>query len=350
MSGEIPALAGKVASRVLVLQDLGPLVGGGHSAPANTEFLLPQTPLHTERLTRTNAEVDYSAAKVRSQDFPLTTLDTHISVKDGVLKLKPLAFGFTQGKLAGSITIDARKHVPVSTVDAQISGVHAENFIKRGDKPIYGILEAHAVLTGAGKSVHDAAADANGTITAVVPSGGMRHSLAEWTGVDLLTALRLNLAGDNSNTNLRCAVASFGAKDGVLTAQHFVIDTDPVRVDGTGTINLREETLDLRLQGNPKHLQLIRLHAPIAVKGPFVHPVLGIDAGQALTQGGIAAALGLINPLAAILAFVDPGLAKDANCASLVADAKAQSAQTAGRPGARPKVSAGRRSLQLDVK
>ena len=63
------------------------------------------------------------------------------------------------------------------------------------------------MLTGTGKSVHDTAANANGTFTAVVPSGGMRHSLAEWAGVDVLSALSLNLSGDNSSTQLRCAVA-----------------------------------------------------------------------------------------------------------------------------------------------
>ncbi len=42
-----------------------------------------------------------------------------------------------------------------------------------------------------------------------------------------------------------------------------------------------------------------------------------MKAGAALSQGGIAAALGFLNPFAAILAFVDPGLAKDANCAAL---------------------------------
>jgi uncharacterized protein involved in outer membrane biogenesis len=93
----------------------------------------------------------------------------------------------------------------------------------------------------------------------------MRHSLAEWAGVDVLTALSLSLSGDNSNTNLRCAVTSFGAKDGVLTAQRFVIDTDPVRIDGGGTINLRDETLDLRLQGAPKNFQLVRARAPFTV-------------------------------------------------------------------------------------
>ncbi|HVW74063.1 MAG TPA: AsmA family protein, partial [Rhizomicrobium sp.] len=251
VSNDIPALAGKVASRVLVFEDLGALVGGGKQAPTATRFLLPETPLHTERLKQTNAEVDYSARSIKSRDFPLTSLDTHISLEGGVLNLKPLAFGFTQGKLAGSLKIDARKAVPVTSVDARLTDLKAENFIKGSDKPISGTLEARAVLTGSGNSVHAAASSANGTFTAVVPKGGMRHSLAEWTGVDVLTALSLNLSGDNSNTNLRCAVAQFGAKDGVLTAQGFVLDTDPVRVDGRGAINLRDETLDLTLQGKP---------------------------------------------------------------------------------------------------
>ncbi|HEY2009070.1 MAG TPA: AsmA family protein [Rhizomicrobium sp.] len=326
MSGNVPALAGRMASRVLALEDLGPLVGGGKTRPVASRYLLPETPLHTERLKRTNAEVDYSVARVASRDFPLTSLDTHISVQNGVLNLKPLAFGFTQGKLAGSIRIDARKDIPTSSVDARVTDIHAENFIKGSDKPISGVMEARAVLTGTGKSVHDTAASASGTVTAVVPQGGMRHSLAEWTGIDVLSALSLNLAGDNSNTNLRCAVANFDAKNGVMTSQQMVIDTDPVRVDGSGSINLKDETLDMKLQGKPKHFQLMRLRAPITMQGPWAHPSLGVAAGPAAAQGGIALALGVVNPFAAILAFIDPGLAKDANCGPLLASARQQGA------------------------
>ncbi|HEX2758945.1 MAG TPA: AsmA family protein [Rhizomicrobium sp.] len=325
-SGEIPSLGGKVASRVLNFEDLGAVIGGGKNAPVPTKYLLPETVMHTERLRQTNAEVDYSARTIKSRDFPLTSLDTHISLQGGVLNLKPLAFGFIRGKLSGSLKVDARKSVPVTSVDARITDIHAENFIKGSDKPISGLLEARAVLTGTGNSVHAAAATADGTFTAVVPSGGMRHSLAEWTGVDVLTALSLSLSGDNSNTNLRCAVTSFDAKDGLLTAQRFVIDTDPVRIDGGGTINLRDETLDLRLQGKPKNFQLVRARAPITVKGAMDRPALGIEAGPLVAQGGIAAALGLINPLASVLAFIDPGLAKDANCAPLLSEAKAKGA------------------------
>lgn len=325
-SNPIPVLAGRVASRNLKFEDLGPVVGGGKAAMVQSKYFLPDTELHTERLRQTNAEVDYSAASITSRDFPLKSLSTHISVQGGVLNLKPLAFTFTQGKLSGSLKIDARKDVPTSSVDARITDVHAENFIKGSDKPISGLLEARAVLTGTGRSVHATAANANGTFTAVVPSGGMRHSLAEWTGVDVLTALSLNLSGDNSNTNLRCAVASFDTKNGVMASRQLLIDTDPVRVDGGGTINLGNETLDMQLQGKPKNFQLMRLRAPITIKGSLAHPSLGVKAGGIVAQGGIAAALGFINPLASIFAFIDPGLAKDANCGPLLADAKAKGA------------------------
>lgn len=324
--GAIPVLTGKLRSRVLAFDDLGALFGGGKVQAPGSKFLLPDTILHTERLRQMDAQVDYTADAIRSRDFPLRGLSTHVGLKSGVLQLAPLAFNFTQGKLAGSLKIDARRAVPVTSVDARISDIHAENFIASDDKPLTGTLEARAQLTGAGASVHRVASTANGQFTAVVPQGGMRASLANWLGVNVIDALGLTLSGDRSNTGLRCAVADFSAHDGVMTARQFVIDTEPTRVDVTGAINLRDETLDLRMQGKPKSFQLVRVRAPITVQGSLAHPALGIDAGPVVAQGGIGAALGLLNPLASILAFIDPGLAHDANCAGLLTAAKAKGA------------------------
>jgi AsmA family protein len=324
-SAAVPRLSGKLASRSLSFDDLGAVVGGGKSA-VKSKFLLPDTPLHTERLKQTDAEVDYTAASIHSRDFPLTGLHMHIGLEGGVLKLDPLAFGFTRGKLSGSLKVDARGDVPVTAVDARITDIHVEQFIQGKDKPVAGVVEARARMAGQGRSVHEAASTANGTFTVVVPSGQMRQTLAEWLGVNLISALGLTLAGDDSNTNVRCAVAHFTAKDGVMNSERFIFDTDPVRVDGHGAINLKDETVDLTLAGKPKSFQLLRVRAPIVVKGPWAHPGLGIDPKPALTQGGIGVALAVVNPFAAILAFIDPGLNKDANCAGLLTTAKAQGA------------------------
>jgi uncharacterized protein involved in outer membrane biogenesis len=282
--------------------------------------------LHTEKLRQINAEVDYQADAIASRDFPLKGLATHISVENAVLTLKPLAFAFSAGKLSGSLTIDARHQVPVTGVDARITDIHVEHFIHSAEKPVSGTMEARAKLSGSGGSVHQVASTANGTATFVVPSGEIKSSLAQWLGVNVISALGLTLTGDNSRTQVRCAIADFGVKDGVLSAQRFVFDTEPVRVDGSGIINLKNETLNLTLQGKPKSFQFVRLKAPIRVTGPLAHPSLGVSPDQAIAQGAIGAGLGFLSPLASLLAFIDPGLAKDANCTAALTDAKAQGA------------------------
>jgi AsmA family protein len=289
-------------------------------------MLLPDVTLHTGKLRQVNGEVDYDADAIVSRDFPLRGLSTHISIENGVMILKPLAFAFTQGKLSGAVTIDARKDVPRTNMDARITDIHIEHFIKSGEKPLSGTVEARAQLSGVGASVHKVASSANGTITAVAPQGTMKKSLAEWLGVNVISALGLTLSGDQSQTDLRCAVMSFRANNGVLNSQQILFDTDPTRLDGHGTVDLKNETLDLSLQGKPKHFELVRLRAPIKVSGSLSSPQISVDKTPALAQGALGAGLGVLSPFAAILAFVDPGLAKNADCSSILADAKNQGA------------------------
>ena len=325
--GEVPDLRGHLSSRVLNFDDLGALFRGGKVAAKVVDpYLLPDVTLHTEKLRELNGELDYDADAINSRDFPLRGLSTHVSVENGVLALKPLAFSFTQGKLSGWVSIDARKDVPVTSMDARITDIHVEHFFKSADKPVQGVIEARAQLIGVGSSVHKVGSSASGTLTAVIPSGQIRHSLAEWLGVNLISAVGLTLSGDQSNTNIRCAVAHFSVQNGVMTAQQFVFDTDPVRVDGHGTVNLKDETLDLTLQGNPKSFQILRVRAPITVTGSLASPSLGFDARPAVLQGAIGAGLAVASPFAAILAFIDPGMAKNANCAGALNVAKTQGA------------------------
>jgi uncharacterized protein involved in outer membrane biogenesis len=121
--------------------------------------------------------------------------------------------------------------------------------------------------------------------------------------------------------------------EGNADVKQLVFDTESVVVKGAGHIDLGPEKVDLDIKGHPKKLRLVRLRTPITVNGTLRKPTIGIDPGEATKQAGIAAALGsLLAPLTAALAFIDPGLAKDENCAALVAEVeKAQSLQAATR-------------------
>lgn len=69
----------------------------------------------------------------------------------------------------------------------------------------------------------------------------------------------------------------------------------------------------------------MRLRSPISVRETLEDPQLGVQTGRVALQAGAAVALGvLLTPVAAVLAFIDGGLAKDANCAALVGLAEQQ--------------------------
>ena len=132
--------------------------------------------------------------------------------------------------------------------------------------PLEGLLSARAKLHARGNSVRKAAANATGAVTFVVPSGAMRKAFAELTGIDVLNGLGLLLTNDKSSTGLRCAVAQFDARDGTLTAKQLTLDTDDVLVQGQGTVNLKDETLDMSVNGSPKAFRIGRLRAPITIR------------------------------------------------------------------------------------
>lgn len=343
-----PYLKGNLSSRSVSLVDLGALFGGGPTgarlqqaaakagiAPVEaqaaqtqqTQYFLPDLPLEVDRVRQMDADVTYRAEKVVSETFPLRRLDLTLKLDHGLLTLDPVSMSLSQGKLTGSAAIDARNDVPGVDVDLRFRDINLQQFAPatNGQSPIEGTLEARAKLHGSGKSVHKAAATANGTVTAVVPNGAVRKRFVELLGIDVDQALFLS--GSEEQTNVRCAVADFSAKNGTLSARHIVFDTDSVNVNGHGTINLGDETLDMTVQGAPKSIRLVRVHAPITITGSLSKPSIGIKPGGAIAQAGAAVGLSvLLTPLAAILPFVDPGLAKDANCAGLVNEARAKGA------------------------
>jgi hypothetical protein len=95
-----------------------------------------------------------------------------------------------------------------------------------------------------------------------------------------------------------------------------------VLIKGSGNINLGAEELHLEIKGEPKKIRFTRLRTPIEIRGHLADPSFGVDVASTAKQGAAAAALGvLVTPVAAIIAFVDPGLAKDQNCAAMIAEA-----------------------------
>jgi uncharacterized protein involved in outer membrane biogenesis len=341
-AGARPKLSAALSSASLSLADLAITLGQpaprtGSINPAGTpgltgavahddRRLLPDADLQMNRVRGMDADVTYQAASVIAPKVPLRKFNFHLVLKNGLLRLDPLAFVLDRGSFHGSVQIDARGEVPVSDIDMRIDDIDLSQFKPPAmqQSPLEGSLRGRLKFYGSGASVHKLASASNGTMSIVVPHGQVSHVIAELTGINVLPALGLLLTKDNSQTEIRCGVVDFKDQDGRLNATTVYIDTTKVLITGRGHIDLDSEALDLALQGDPKKLRLLRLRSPITLRGTLRHPSVGINVGRLAAQGGVAAALGvLLTPLASVLAFIDPGLAKDKDCATVVEQGEA---------------------------
>ena len=335
---ERPYLQADLVSRSLDMDDLFAVVGGAPStgrgetaSPAQRAEaarlrsqgrILPDAKLDTKRLRAMDADVDFRAQAVKANRLRLTAVHMDVNLKNAVLTVDPLSFGFSRGQLNGSVRLDGRKATPYASADLRLRGYPLESIIpaRNGAPTITGPVNARVKLAGPGRSVREVVGNASGQALFVVPQGQMRQAFAELLGINVGKGLSLLLSKDPRTTPVNCAVANFNVSGGVARTNTFVIDTGVVVARGKGSINLMNERINLEIDGESKKPRLLRVWAPITVNGSLRSPKLGVKTSEVVKQGGLAVALGaLVSPLAAILPFLEPGGAKDANCAALEA-------------------------------
>jgi AsmA family protein len=287
-------------SQILRLADFGLRAAGRDPQPISNQ-LLSRTAPDPAALLRGVAAVQFRALRVEAGRTALSAVAIKFTNDHGELTISPVSAEIMGGRLSAEIKIDARKEIPAVHLEVRIDDMQLGQYPRKepGPPAIEGSMAVRINLTGRGKSLHDAAAGADGTVVASLPGGMLRDSLAELTGIDL-RGLGLLLAKDKKEVPVRCGIASFQAHDGTLTAKNFVLDTEPVLIAGEGFVHLETETLDLILRGYPKHVRFFQLRSPIVIHGTLKSPSIGIQAHDSK------------------LVLMDPGKAKDADCESLL--------------------------------
>ena len=339
MGGQRPALTAELHSNLLDLDDLGPVIGVrpkrlGAAAPTTAQRVLPDVPFNTARWHTVNADVQFHATKLRrSQALPLDKLEAHLHLLDSVMTLEPLNFGLAGGQLSAHITLDGRSqpiqaHARLRARKLLLAQLFPAFALSKNS---IGQINGECDLSGSGNSVGQMLATANGKLGLVVASGQISKLMMEKAGLHLWEILALNLTGDRL-VKLRCAVADFHVKQGVMQAEALVFDTQVTTLIGTGSINLAQERLDITLHPKTKNTSPVALRSPIYVRGSFARPTVGIDKAQVAARAVGALVLAAINPLLALIPLIDAGPGKDSDCAQLVRDARAWSRPETARP------------------
>jgi len=292
-------------SRRLRISDLGLQAAGRAAVPQDEKPLFPEWEIRTDGIRHGDVQLSFHAHELDVGRATFHAVAARMSVAQGIANIPTLTATIPDGKISAHIKFDAKPDIPKATLEATFSDLRLGQFSKTPQQPpIDGLLQGHLNLTGQGRSVHELVADANGTVTMTLPEGSLRKSLAELIGFDL-RALGLMLTKNKEDTPIRCGIARFQAHRGMLTANTLIVDTDRMVITGGGSIQLGTEHMDLELQGQPKHVRLLRLQAPVNVHGTIKHPAFAADKDDRKFK------------------LVDPGHGKDVDCGALLAHANA---------------------------
>lgn len=335
----VPLLAGRLAGHRLMLADLAPAVGATpHAArpQGKARKLLPDRPFDLASLRVMDANVLVAIDEVdlnHPRLMPLRPLKGHLQLTGGVLRLTELDARTGQGRLRGDVQLDGRGDEALWLAQLNWSGVQLEQWIQQTrerDAPpfVSGRLRGQADLTGQGRSTAGILASLSGRVHTELRGGRVSHLAMEAGGLDLAQGLGVWLKGDDA-LPVHCAVASLVAQRGVFRPQVMVLDTDDSTVWVDGSLSLATETLDLRAVVTPKDFSPLALRAPLRVRGSFTAPVVDVDTSVLGRKAAAAVVLAFINPLAAIIPFIDPGDAEAAaqaanGCQPLVQRARAK--------------------------
>lgn len=323
-SGARPKLVIDLDSQHLRLADLGLRAAGREpQTPGAPRLLMSTTAMDPQAWRRDDAVATVHAHRLDVGPIPIQDVTATLTVDHGILTVAPLTALVLDGHLSAHARMDMSTEAPADSVDLTLNDVNLEHYPSTSAQgsPLKGLLHARVAVHGHGRSLHELAASADGTVSAVISHGAVRTSMLELSGLDL-GAIKLLFEHPAPETTMKCAVSTFEAHAGALNAQTLLVDTDPMLITGKGTIQMDSEAVDLSLQGHAKHPEL-RVRSQVLVRGVLTHPTVGVQPGGAAAQTAAAVALGvLLTPLASILAFVDPGLAKNADCGALAQSTK----------------------------
>ena len=98
--------------------------------------------------------------------------------------------------------------------------------------------------------------------------------------------------------------------------------TKEANVHGTGSVNLRNETIDYKLNTEAAHFSIGSLHAPINIKGPLKSPSIRPEVGELAVRGGLAGALAVLVPPLAILPTIEFGQDESHECAARISSVR----------------------------
>jgi hypothetical protein len=300
---ERPSLSGILSSSIIHLGDFDLKTIGDKEdkkdSPMIENLFLISNYIPISSLGSVDLSLKIDVEKVTGTDFEVDTVDANISLDDRLLEIKPLKVKFEGGSLLLETEVNTREGVEIKyKLDA--NDVPVEKLFTQFESPVdfNGTVNMLVDLQTRGQGLDDIAENLNGTYKLVLENGQIQTENADFFMFDLFGMFVGSFASKEDFTRITCAVVSLEINNGIAETQALQWITPTMKIAGTGTIDLKHETIDLIMVPDKKKLVGGLIVTPIKISGPIRDPEIEI-----LSKGG---ALGGLTGAALLPQFYIP--------------------------------------------
>jgi AsmA protein len=219
-----------------------------------------------------------------------------VAIKDGRLRLHPLAAGFYGGQYNGDVVLDGSGAVPVISLDEKIDSISFQRLVADlvDSESLSGEALGHVRLSGRGDTSSEVLSSLQGDLGLTLIEGAL-EGINIWYEIRRGWALYKGLPApepEPKRTVFSRMQMTGSVEDGVVTTRELTADLPFMTVRGNGAIDLGQSKLDLalvakvrdtmELANDPLGSGLSGKSLPFKISGPLDAPSLSVDWGALL--------------------------------------------------------------------
>ena len=204
-------------------------------------------------------------------------VDLTLKLSPGSLSIEPLRVRIAEGAARIDAAIENTKTGAAVRLDGTLEGAgisQLSSLLDLGALPLGGAIDVRSHIRATAKTLTDAIRSNRGIIVLSMRGGSIERKVIEGASTDV----RLLFRAPDGHDRLSCLVTVMDLRDGVGRIASRVRASDGT-ISAGGTIQLRDETLDVTLSSEAASTGLFALDVPLRIFGsihnPSVRPVLG---------------------------------------------------------------------------
>jgi hypothetical protein len=346
---ERPRITADLSSRRVAMADLAGFIGAApgkaddsnaspeqileHAQQAASPKLIPATPINLPEVRAADFQVHYKAQQIDSGGLPLDNLEANLTIRNGDISLHPLTFGIGKGEISSTIDLQPQNGLLRAKAGVDFRAVDLHRIMQ--STKLFdgaGLIDGHADIDGTGNSLAAMLGDGNGNLHVSMSGGTISVMLVDLAGLDFGGAARSAITRPDE-TPIRCMVGDFNLKQGQLTTRNLMVNTNEGNIVGSGSVDLKDETVHFQVTQQPKHFSVGAFHAPIEINGSLKDPSVGPDKMQLAGRAAASVALGVVaTPLGALLPTIQLGIGAPDTCSQAPAPAAKTTERSASAP------------------